>query len=93
MRKCTMLYVILTLAIFVTISCEQKAEQPAEGIPAQKPTASLAAIVPSGAILTNVTEGIEFDTAGSPCYADGNLYFTNNIFNHVKTAEPWCFMA
>ena len=81
MRKCTMLYVILVLSIFVVISCEQKAEQPAEGIPAQKPTASLAAIVPSGAILTKVTEGIEFDTAGSPCYADGNLYFTNNIFD------------
>lgn len=81
MRKSTMLYVILILAIFVTVSCEQKAEQPAEGIPAQKPTASLAEIVPSGVILTRVTGSIEFDTAGSPCYADGNLYFTNNIFD------------
>ncbi|MFC1560920.1 SMP-30/gluconolactonase/LRE family protein [Candidatus Latescibacterota bacterium] len=87
MRKCTMLYVILTLSIFVAISCEQKAEQPAEILPVQKPTASLGEIVPSGAKLTKVTEGIAFDTAGSPCYADGNLYFTNNIFDPSENSK------
>ncbi len=96
MRKSTMLYVILALSIFVVISCEQKAEQPAEVTPAQKPTASLAEIVPSGAILTTVTEGIEFDTAGSPCYADGNLslhlYFLAVCRSHMRYVKLRLFL-
>ncbi|MEX0660613.1 MAG: SMP-30/gluconolactonase/LRE family protein [Balneolaceae bacterium] len=41
----------------------------------------LNSIVSEDATLEKVTQGYEFDTAGSPLYMNGDLYFTNNNFD------------
>lgn len=43
--------------------------------------ANLNSFVSEDASLEKVTEGYEFDTAGSPLYMNGDLYFTNNNFD------------
>lgn len=44
-------------------------------------TASFNGIVSENSVLEKVTEGYIFDTAGSPLYINGALYFTNNNFD------------
>lgn len=84
-----MFCVILSLALFVVISCEKKSEQPIvkENTETQKAVSGLDSILPPGAKMEKVTVGLEFDTAGSPCYADGELYFTNNIFDPPENSR------
>ncbi len=84
-----MFAVILTIAIFMIYSCEKKSEQPivTDKPETQKTVTGLDSILPTGAKMEKVTAGIEFDTAGSPCYADGELYFTNNIFDPAENSR------
>lgn len=44
----------------------------------------LDSILPTGAKLEKVTGDMKFDTAGSPCYFNGVLYFTNNNFDDLQ---------
>lgn len=44
-------------------------------------TTNFNSIVSEDASLEKVTDGYEFDTAGSPLYMNGDLYFTNNNFD------------
>ena len=48
---------------------------------------SLDAILPAGAKLEKVTGDATFDTAGSPCYFQGILYFTNNNFDDLQKSR------
>ena len=47
----------------------------------------LDAILPTGAKLEKVTGDTKFDTAGSPCYFKGILYFTNNNFDDLQKSR------
>ncbi|MFC1539285.1 SMP-30/gluconolactonase/LRE family protein [Candidatus Latescibacterota bacterium] len=87
LQKNIMLCLVLSLGVFVAMSCGQQAGEQAVVETAQGPTASLADIVPAGATLTKVTGDIEFDTAGSPCYFEGDLYFTNNMFEPRENSQ------
>jgi len=41
----------------------------------------LKSIIPRGAKLEKISGGYRFDTAGSPLYVEGDIYFTNNNFD------------
>ena len=86
MRNYFKILVLSSFLVLTVISCEketgqqsQKTQQPGNAI--SKVASSLDDIVPAGAKLEKVTVGYEFDTAGSPMYVDGELYFTNNNFD------------
>jgi gluconolactonase len=49
----------------------------------------LDAIIPSGAQLEKVTGDMTFDTAGSPCYVNGILFFTNNNFDDLQKSRVY----
>ncbi len=48
---------------------------------------ALDTILPVGAKLEKVTGDMNFDTAGSPCYFQGTLYFTNNNFDDLQKSR------
>ena len=79
MRKYLVIIMNLLL-VFSAISCDKKTEQQNQGS-VMKQASGLDAIIPAGTKLEKVTVGYEFDTAGSPLYADGEVYFTNNNFD------------
>jgi len=84
--RCARLCLLSVVLTAVTVlSCEKKTEAPDSGqqAPAMLPqkAAGLDAIIPAGATLEKVTAGYEFDTAGSPLYVNGEVYFTNNNFD------------
>jgi len=54
---------------------------------ARAPESGLDAILPRGAKLEKVTDGFRFDTAGSPLWVDGDLYFTNNNFDPPEKSK------
>jgi len=82
----TLCAVILASAVAAAVlSCGQEADIQVD-IP-QKKAPSIEDIVPAGAKLTKVTGEFEFDTAGSPCWADGVLYFTNNNFDPAERSK------
>lgn len=79
-------FLLLIVLLFTVFSCDknsgqqnQKASQSESSV--SKITTGLGTIIPAGAKLEKVTAGYEFDTAGSPMYIDGELYFTNNNFD------------
>ncbi len=82
--RCLVLFFGVLTAVSV-LSCEKKTEAPGSG--QQTPAVSremasgLDTIIPAGAALEKVTVGYKFDTAGSPLYVNGELYFTNNNFD------------
>lgn len=47
----------------------------------------LDSVIPAGAKLEKVTGDISFDTAGSPCWFKGALYFTNNNFDDLEKSR------
>ncbi|MDP2982563.1 MAG: SMP-30/gluconolactonase/LRE family protein [Candidatus Latescibacter sp.] len=49
----------------------------------------LDAVIPSGAQLEKVTDDMAFDTAGSPCYVNGVLFFTNNNFDDLRKSRVY----
>jgi gluconolactonase len=67
-------------------ACNQKKEQPAVQKEAAVPTqvTGIEAILSPDAKMEKVTAGIEFDTAATPLYADGELYFTNTTFEQPE---------
>ena len=79
MLYCKLFSVVCLCALFVAVfSCDKKTETAPE---VQKQVSGLDTIIPAGAKLEKVTVGYEFDTAASPLYVDGELYFTNNNFD------------
>jgi gluconolactonase len=46
-----------------------------------KPASDITDIIPPGARLVKISMDVEFDTAGSPLWDDGTLFFTNNCFD------------
>lgn len=48
---------------------------------------SLDSILPLGAKMEKITGDTPFDTAGSPCYFRGILYFTNNNFDDLQKSR------
>ena len=86
MKYCKLFYAISLCVFAVTfISCEKKQEIKVDLT--EKAVSGLDSILPKGAKLEKVTAGYEFDTAGSPLYMDGEIYFTNNNF---EPAEKSC---
>ena len=84
MKYRNLLFVLGIVIVFSAVSCEKKTERKTAQTPEtpqMKAPSGLDAIVPAGAKLEKVTVGYEFDTAGSPLYMDGELYFTNNNFD------------
>lgn len=47
----------------------------------------LESIIPAGAALEKVTGDTVFDTAGSPCWHRGTLFFTNNNFDDLTKSR------
>ncbi len=78
--RLTALFSLIAVIACAVLSCGQGDENIQVDMPAAKP-ASLTDILPAGAGLEKVTEGFDFDTAGSPCWQYGVLYFTNNNFD------------
>ena len=70
--------IFLCTVPFTFVSCEKESETTGK---MQEPTSSLDSIIPRGATLELVTKGYRFDTAGSPLYVNGEIYFTNNNFD------------
>jgi len=88
MRGTRIRLLAVVLSTITVLSCEKKAEAPksvqqAPSTSAQK-TTGLDAIIPAGAALEKVTVGYEFDTAGSPLWVNGDIYFTNNNFDPAE---------
>ncbi len=75
---------ILAAAVFASCTSDtpdnsaQKAAEKAAGI---------SAIVPAGAKLEKIAVDYKFDTAGLPCWYNGDLYFTNNIFDPRENSK------
>ncbi len=81
MRKRSMLVFPMIAALsLLAAHCGQKQEE------AVAP-AGMDAIIPAGAQLEKVTGDHAFDTAGSPCWMDGVLYFTNNNFDNLEASR------
>lgn len=57
------------------------------GVRAQEPADPLAMLFPAGAKLEKVTGAQTFDTAGSPCWLNGSLFFTNNNFDDLEKSQ------
>ena len=78
------LFSLLCIVLVLTaVSCEKKSEtpeKPSEGSSIRNEILSFEDIITPGTQLEKVTAGYEFDTAGSPLYVDGKIYFTNNNF-------------
>ena len=81
MRTKVMLGFVCVCAMLIAVSCGQQDGEQTAVVTTAGPTASLSDIVPAGAVLTKLTGDIPFDTSGSPCWYNGDLYFTNNNFD------------
>lgn len=76
MIKFYSVYVLLAgLIIILLTACNQSSGK------VNSELNGLEAIIPEGAGLEKITKGYSFDTAGSPLYLNGSLYFTNNNFD------------
>jgi len=72
---------LLTLSTFLIMSCSgEKADESASQSP-QQMASGITTVVPAGAQLEKIAVDYAFDTAGLPCWSNGELYFTNNIFD------------
>ena len=82
MYKRRTLCVVLSVFMILAVSCEKQGEQPVvkETMQAKKPAQRIDTVVSQDELMEKVTGGIEFDTAATPVYADGELYFTNTNF-------------
>lgn len=77
MKNYALLYLVFALVLGIMfVSCEKKSDIQVE-LPQTAPS-GLDSILPTGAKLEKITAGYTFDTAGSPLYVDGDIYFTNN---------------
>lgn len=68
-------FVLVGLMLIATVSCRKSSGE------VESESISLDSILAEGNILEKVTVGYTFDTAGSPLYMNGKLYFTNNNFD------------
>ena len=73
--------------LLVFVFCEKKTEFSARKAAPEAKKSGLNDVCFPGAKLEKVTIGYEFDTAGSPCYADDVLYFTNNNFDKPEKSR------
>ncbi len=82
--------VIAATALFAFAACDRPAKEAADTQEAMIGTAETSGmIVPEGAVLTNHPLGVVFDTAGSPCWDGGRLFFTNNNFEPVSASRTY----
>lgn len=79
-RRCSLI-ITACLALFALSCGKGNKETPSTETPASTVTASLDAIVAPGVLMQKLAIDFVFDTAGQPCWVDGNLYFTNNNFD------------
>jgi gluconolactonase len=63
---------LVLVALFQLSGCAPKA-----------PKNPLDAVIPAGAKPEKITGDMVFDTAGSPCWVNGVIYFTNNNFDDL----------
>lgn len=77
------LVTIIFLSTVLIMSCAQQGENE------NTPPDLIPGIVASDAVLTKVTSGMTFNTAGSPLYLDGYLYFTNNNFEAPEVSRTF----
>lgn len=80
----------LLLTILIISGCQKKSSD--ESNTTKEETSSLIANYPTEVLasdvsLTKITEGYKFDTAGSPLYMNGSLYFTNNNFEEPELSR------
>ena len=75
---------VLFCFLLITSSCDNNGEPVPES---QKHASNINSIISSDAKLGKVTVGYEFDTAGSPLYMDGDIYFTNNNFDEPEKSR------
>ena len=85
--KLNVLSLIIGAVLLGVVSCGEETKQEAQAPAPSKPASGLAAIVPEGAKLEKIPVDYQFDTAGLPCWADGELYFTNNIFDPRENSK------
>jgi len=83
MRINNCLYLLAGLSTIAVLSCGggegRKASQ-------EKP-AGLETILAKGATVEKVTSGFTFDTAATPVYFEGDLYFTNTNFSDMEACR------
>jgi gluconolactonase len=79
-RKRLFVFPILAALAALVIQCGKQQEQPAA-------PAGMESIIPAGAQLEKVTGDTLFDTAGSPCWVNGVLFFTNNNFDDLEKSR------
>lgn len=81
MRKRRMLVFPIVAALsLLALNCGKKQEEPVAA-------AGMDTIVAAGAQLEKITGDHVFDTAGSPCWVDGVLFFTNNNFDDLEKSR------
>ena len=86
MKKTAYLASILCITLLVVSCSGDNAGR--ESAQAPPPAAGgLSSIVPAGAQLEKMDIDYEFDTAGLPCWFNGELYFTNNIFDPKENSK------
>ena len=80
MKRFPMSAIIAALGLTMTIPACGGGDKPAPDL-GDRPASNLSDIIPAGARLVKVSMDVEFDTAGSPLWDDGSLFFTNNNFD------------
>ena len=79
MKYCNLILILFLCSFtFTFVSCEKKSETKGT---VEEPVSSLDSVISRGAKFEIVTDVYKFDTAGSPLYVNGEIYFTNNNFN------------
>src|SRR3989339_6595 len=85
MSKAKFIGMIFLLPLFLFDGCSGKIFVKKAVIP----TGSIREIVSADVKPVKVTTGMEFDTAGSPCWYQGELLFTNNNFEPADKSRTF----
>lgn len=90
-KKYYVLLCLFTACMLVTACSEDNSNESAEVETPEGDGEARAAfpreIIDEGASVSKVTTGYTFDTAGSPLYLEGALYFTNNNFDNPEVSR------
>ncbi|WP_234572972.1 SMP-30/gluconolactonase/LRE family protein [Rhodohalobacter sp. 614A] len=84
--------ILLVIGVMIATGCSQhRSEETGDShqitVEKTNPSSYPEEIIPSDSRLIKVTVGYTFDTAGSPLYMDGTLYFTNNNFDSPQVSR------
>jgi gluconolactonase len=80
LKKNHIILMFLVIGLVGFTACTTK-EKPSDDL--------IPGILSNNAELTLVTSGVTFNTAGSPLYLNGNLYFTNNNFESPEVSRTF----